>query len=218
MKTMKLNKLEFSQMMKNMLVAYNQFFSSEDLESRVEAYYEKLQWQPTLVLQKVMKGLTEEKMPNAAQLLKKCLDYKFEIQKNTPMLPSEQLCRYSRQGECATSRWLCGYWPITPEWAQECTRNHGTVLCYWHWKVWQAEMASLRDDLSEKDNPWHWVDWMISVRKDFLDLEEQGLIPEHFSMPEALKMFKNGRMFASNHEMHAANDPKNQKQSNLGGY
>lgn len=174
---MKLDKLQFHHIMKKMLCAYNQSTKDEIMREKFEAYFEKLKWQETHIVEKVINAWDGAKLPNAAEILAKCKGYKTKSDAGTPLLPHEKICRYMEYGhsdECEISRYFCSNqsdnWEIDAAQVSFCLshRPDKKIICYWHMQVIRCQMAKAREAVGGQPPTLAetWADRMIDEARN----------------------------------------------------
>lgn len=108
---MKIRKIQITRLLQNVMESYNAFTTVESLDRKVEAWYDKLQYQNEEFVSKAFYYWHGAKMPTAIDILKKC----FEInssRENEHTTKHLMVCDYSKyshdwEDECETSKFLC---------------------------------------------------------------------------------------------------------------
>lgn len=107
---MKVRKIQLLRLLQTMMESYNAFTTVESLDRKVEAWYDKLQYQNEEFVTKVMNNWNGTKIPTAVEILKKCFDLHAEQKNSYPV--SDLICEYSKyshgwEDECEVSKSLC---------------------------------------------------------------------------------------------------------------
>ena len=107
---MKIRKIQITRLLQNVMESYNAFTTVESLDRKVEAWYDKLQYQNEEFVSKSMNNWHAAKMPTAIDILKKCFEMKTVHE--TEHATHSVLCQYSNyshawEEECDISKSLC---------------------------------------------------------------------------------------------------------------
>lgn len=107
---MKIRKIQLLRLLQNIMESYNAFTTVESLDRKVEAWYDKLQYQNEEFVSKAMNNWHASKMPTAIDILKKC--FEMNTVRETEFSTNNLICEYSKHShaweeECDISKSLC---------------------------------------------------------------------------------------------------------------